>query len=509
MFPANGTTTINRNAHTLTATNGRVKGVMGAIVNNGSRIGNEEQLAMEMAVQDFNNYTNQTLVLHIRSSRGEPVTAALAAVDLISTQHAEVIVGPQTWEEFSVVAQFVAASPNLYEQMNAIAAIVESWEWTQVTVIYEDIDSSATGIIPHLSDALKEKGAEISLCGSFVYAFGPESFQNREEDEYDGRGLRVKRYSPAYVSHFQDFYERFGKRFSLKHPEEENPVPGFHALQAYDAIWTVCTAMNESKNGSELPENSLRSDFHGLTGNVRFANQTAVPARILQIVNVRDGSYKELGFWSNEFGYQETIDHSTDHDNSSMKGLGQMFWPGGTFNTPNGWTLPTTLNWRAHQILIQTNFDAAVGDIAITAARYKYTEFPPPYTESGLRNHCSEPPRSPLNQAGTLLCHSFTTVVSVQGSILHSNLSRMTMVVWLFVALVITQTYTANLASILTEQKLEPTLSNLESLKKNNAMVGHSIASFVSKFLVDVLHLNPKNMQGWEATGDREENAGT
>ncbi|KAJ0044349.1 hypothetical protein Pint_04670 [Pistacia integerrima] len=421
--------------------------------------------------------------------------------------------------------------------------------------------------------------------------------------------LGVKRYSLAHVSHFQDFYERFGKRFSLKHPEEENPVPGFHVLQAYDAIWTVCTAMNESKNRSELPENILRSDFHGLTGNVRFANQTAVPARILQIVNVRDGSYKELGFWSNEFGYQETIDHSTDHDNSSMKGLGQMFWPGGTFNTPNGWTLPTTLrigvptrslfkqyvnveddplknetsfsgiaidlfrsivdevpfdlgyklypfNDTYSQLVRQMhlkNFDAAVGDIAITAARYKYTEFTPPDTESGLvmvvplqtkslhkewlfikpftksmwiliatitiydgfvvwlieRNHCSEPPRSPLNQAGTLLCHSFTTLVSVQGSILHSNLSRMTMLVWLFVALVITRTYTANLASILTEQKLEPTLSNLESLKKNNAMVGHSNASFVSKFLVDVLYLNPKNMQGWEATGDREENAGT
>lgn len=73
----------------------------------------------------------------------------------------------------------------------------------------------------------------------------------------------------------------------------------------------------------------------------------------------------------------------------------------------------------------------------------------------------------------------------------------MTTVVWLFVALVITQTYTANLASILTGSKLEPTISNVESLQKNNAMVGHSNASFVSKYLVDVLHFNPKNMKGY------------
>lgn len=345
-------------------------------------------------------------------------------MDLISTQHAEAIVGPQIWEEVSVVAQvgngknipvlsladstpgfsterwpfLVAASPNLYAQMNAIAAIVESWEWTQVTVIYEDIDSSATGIIPHLSDALKEKGAEIvdfialppfassivskelrrlqeSQCRVFVVhssmplalsLFKTAKKMNMMEEGYvwiatdaltsllhsidaftlaSMQGiLGVKRYSPANVSHFQDFCERFRKRFSLKHPEEENPVPGFHALRAYDAIWTVGRAIKESKNGSkELLEKILRSDFHGLTGNVRFANQTAVPARIFQIVNVREGSYKELGFWSNEFGFQETIDHSVGHDNSSMKGLGQMFWPGGTFSTPNGWTLPTTL----------------------------------------------------------------------------------------------------------------------------------------------------------------------
>lgn len=79
MFPAKAAANINGNAHTaLTVTNGRVKGVIGAIVNNSSRIGKEEQVAMEMAVHDFNSYTNQTLVIHIRNSQGKPVTAALA-----------------------------------------------------------------------------------------------------------------------------------------------------------------------------------------------------------------------------------------------------------------------------------------------------------------------------------------------------------------------------------------------------------------------------------------------
>ena len=54
------------------------------------------------------------------------------------------------------------ASPNQYAQMKAIAAIIHPWEWHQVTVIYEDNDSLFSEVIPHLSDALLEFGAEIS-----------------------------------------------------------------------------------------------------------------------------------------------------------------------------------------------------------------------------------------------------------------------------------------------------------------------------------------------------------
>ena len=39
------------------------------------------------------------------------------------------------------------------------------------------------------------------------------------------------------------------------------------------------------------------------------------------------------------------------------------------------------------------------------------------------------------------------------------------MVVWLFVALVIMQTYTANLISMLTVQHLGPTVTDVEALK--------------------------------------------
>jgi ABC-type amino acid transport substrate-binding protein len=71
----------------------------------------------------------------------------------------------------------------------------------------------------------------------------------------------------------------------------------------------------------------------------------------------------------------------------------------------------------------------------------------------------------------------------------------MAMLAWLFVALVIMQTYTANLTSILTVQQLEPTVDDIETLQNSNAIVGYSSASFVGKYLVEVLRFNPKNIK--------------
>lgn len=67
----------------------------------------------------------------------------------------------------------------------------------------------------------------------------------------------------------------------------------------------------------------------------------------------------------------------------------------------------------------------------------------------------------------------------------------MTTLVWLFVALVISQTYTANLTSMLTARGLEPTVNNIETLQSSNAIIGYSSISFVARYLEDVLEIMP------------------
>lgn len=336
----------------------------------------------------------------------------------------QAILGPHTWEEASLVAEIgnkaqipvlsfadttpqwatkkwpflLQALPNQNAQMKAIAAIIQSWEWHQVIVIYEDNDSLLSEVIPHLSDALLEFGAEISHTVALspyasssslsielerlkgeqhrvfvvhlsltlaVRLFERAKEMNMMEKDYvwittepftsfihslsassisSMQGIiGVKSYFPQNHPHFQNFYTRFRKNFSMENPAEDKNEPGIFAAQAFDAVQTVCLAMMRSSKGSQpLLDNIMLSEYNGLNGKVQFIDKKVTPAHIFQIINVFGKSYKELGFWSKGKGFSVTTDERTAN-NTSMRSL-EVYWPGGTWTAPRGWTLPTNAN---------------------------------------------------------------------------------------------------------------------------------------------------------------------
>ncbi|RVW42972.1 Glutamate receptor 2.7 [Vitis vinifera] len=611
-----------------------VKGSIGAILDYSSRIGKEEKVAMEMAIEEFNSqYSNQHIDLLINDSQGEPIQAALAARELVYRHRVKAILGPQSWEEASLVAEvgsqaytpilslayttpqwaterwpfLIQASADQSAQMKAIAAVIESQDWHRVTVVYEDIPSSTTGAVLQLSEALKDVGIEIghllplpplSSSSSLV-----EELQSLKEGQcrvfvvHTSLQLGVHLFETAkkmemmkegYIwiitdtISIQDIPGRFRRKFISEHPDEEKNEPGIYAAKAYDATWAAALAMKGGRGtGQQLLEKISNGQFDGLTGKIQFSDQKLAPAHIFQIINVVGKSDRELGFWS------ETSEEESGFWRD-RRALAQVVWPGGPRNTPRGWTPPTdekplnigvpigstfkqfveviqdgnnisfkgfsinvfnatverlpyalphklyafsgTYDELVRQIYLK-KFDAVVGDVAIVAKRFEHAEFTQPYAEPGLqmittvrskssnkawlfmkpftramwilitfinvyngfvvwlieRNHCNELKGSVLNQIGTLLWLAFSTLFSLHGEKLHSNLSRMAMVVWLFVALVITQSYTANLTSMLTVQQLEPTVADIETLKSSNSMIGYCRGSFVSAYLKDVL----------------------
>ena len=60
------------------------------------------------------------------------------------------------------------------------------------------------------------------------------------------------------------------------------------------------------------------------------------------------------------------------------------------------------------------------------------------------------------------------------------------MIIWVFVVLILTQSYTASLASLLTVQQLQPTVTDVNQLIKSGAYVGYHEASFVSGILKEM-----------------------
>ncbi|XP_024159769.2 glutamate receptor 2.8 [Rosa chinensis] len=196
---------------------------------------------------------------------------------------------------------------------------------------------------------------------------------------------------------------------------------------------------------------------------------------------------------------------------------------------PNG-SSAGTYNDLIYQVYLG-KFDAVVGDATIRANRTLYVDFAMPYTESGvvmvvpiidsthsrtknawvflqpltwglwmtilcffifigfviwvLEHRINEDFRGPPSyQVGTSFWFSFSTIVFSQRERVVSNLGRFVMIIWVFVVLIVTQSYTANLASLLTVQQLRPAVDDLNVLLRNGEKVGYMKDAFVYDLLI-------------------------
>ncbi|KAJ0969162.1 hypothetical protein J5N97_022039 [Dioscorea zingiberensis] len=520
---------------------------IGAILDYGSRLGREEKVAMEIAIGDIKNLTNEGLVLLPRDSKGDPLLAASAAMTLINEHHAKALVGLGAWQEASFVAELgrraqvpvlsfagtcppaaplrwpflVPISHSQVFQMKAIAAIIRSWYWRKVSIVYEDIEYTATTIIPYLADALGDANIDSRVAlssydSSFIQEldmlrsrpsrifivhtsiqlatrlFAEANQMGMMSDGYvwittDAITSKLDLVNSSVIDSMQgvlgvknyikpsaqinDFRISFQKRYHSEYPEEEKREPQLSALTAYDAVWAIARAINQkSRTG----------------GHQKIQNHTLTDP--LSVAVSEDGL-------------------------SLLDGIKQTNFT-------------------------EKNYDILVGDTSISSGRYHYVEFSQPYTPSGLvmvvlmksgltdkawiflkpfcgsmwaltalvsiyngmvvwmieRSCNMEFQGSFWNQSAALFWLSFTTLLS-PGEKLQNNLSRFAMVVWLFVALVLTSNYTATLSSMLTARRLEPSLVHVDALKSSNAVVGCNNGSVVGKYLEEVLGFQHKNIK--------------
>ncbi|KAJ0081247.1 hypothetical protein Patl1_10591 [Pistacia atlantica] len=125
-----------------------------------------------------------------------------------------------------------------------------------------------------------------------------------------------------------------------------------------------------------------------------------------------------------------------------------------------------------------------------TVATFIYTMF-----IVWIMEHQSNPDfRGPWkNQISNTLWFTFSSVFYAHKEKIYGNLSRVVVILWLFVVFILTASYTASLSSLLTVQRLEPTVTDMEFLKRNNLTVGCVNDSFVKSYLTTVFDITNIN----------------
>lgn len=176
-------------------------------------------------------------------------------------------------------------------------------------------------------------------------------------------------------------------------------------------------------------------------------------------------------------------------------------------------------------------FDGAVGDIAIVTNRTKIVDYTQPYATTGLvivvpndskasawvfirpftvemwcvtaaafvlialvmwvlEHRVNDDFRGPLKrQLVTIFLFSFSTLFKRNQEDTVSPLGRMVMVVWLFLLMVITSSYTASLTSILTVEQLSSPITGIDSLVASHQPIGYQVGSFAHTYLAESLYI--------------------
>ncbi|KAG6691209.1 hypothetical protein I3842_10G054500 [Carya illinoinensis] len=199
------------------------------------------------------------------------------------------------------------------------------------------------------------------------------------------------------------------------------------------------------------------------------------------------------------------------------------------FETPRG-----TYNDLLHLVHNKT-YDAVVGDFTILSDRLQYVDFTVPYTESSLvlvvpakserlefmfiepftwglwvvtgailmytmftvwfLEHQSNPEFSGpwKNQISTALWFTFSSLFFAHREKINRNDTRLVILVWLFVVMILTSSYTASLSSMLTVQQLRPIVADIEWLKNHNLKVGCQ-DRFIREYAENVLNFKSENI---------------
>ncbi|KAL9464799.1 hypothetical protein AB3S75_002409 [Citrus x aurantiifolia] len=300
------------------------------------------------------------------------------------------------------------------------------------------------------------------------------------------------------------------------------------------------SSMSIFNGGKMLLDNILQVNMTGVTGPIKFTSDRDLINPAYEVINVIGTGSRRIGYWSNYSGLSvvppEALYKEPSNRSASSQHLYSAVWPGQTTQKPRGWVFPN--NGRHLRIGVPSQvYDAAVGDFAITTERTKMVDFTQPYMESGLvvvapikklnsnawaflnpftpkmwcvtgifflvvgvvvwilEHRLNDDFRGPpKRQIGTILWFSFSTLFFSHKERTVNSLSRLVLIIWLFVVLILTSSYTASLTSILTVEQLSSPIKDIQSLVASSDPIGYQRGSFAENYLTDELNIDKSRL---------------
>ncbi|KAJ4958247.1 hypothetical protein NE237_025358 [Protea cynaroides] len=336
---------------------------VGVVLDLDSVVGKVAQRCISMALSDYYavhpNY-NSKIVLHVRDSRGDAINAASAALYLMKDVEVQALIWPQqsTQASFAIdlgekaqvpIVSFSATSPSLSPlkspyfvrtaiddstQVQAIAAMIQAFQWKEVVLIHEDTDYGNV-LIPYFLDVFEKIDVHIPYRSTipldatddqiltelhnlttmqtsvFIVhmssAIGSRLFINANNAGMMSKGyawivtdgfsslfqpmdsktissmegvLGVRPYIPK-SKELEEFDLKWRRMVYLNKSSSELSEPGLYGLWAYDTVWTL--AMAVERVGTLDPQFLSSNTTNNLT-NLSSLGYSPIGPKLLQSI---------------------------------------------------------------------------------------------------------------------------------------------------------------------------------------------------------------------------------
>ncbi|XP_071694524.1 glutamate receptor 2.8-like [Rutidosis leptorrhynchoides] len=457
---------------------------IGDVVEKSSRVRTEQPIAMEMAIHDFCKIKNRTCscpVLNNKNSQGNMVRLVYEVIDVMERNQVEAIIGTISPQQATLVAEFTKAAMT-------IPIVNSTWVAVKAIQVLKGLSSTRN---KHESISHSEF---IDLSGNVSLKSGKLTQQTFHVINVIGRGYReIGIWSSGSCVPFDNLESRKANLGLIFLPSETHIIPtgNIHSpekVQKQLKIGVPAEAVFNQFVNVIYDPNKNKTYVTGFTIKVLEGVMKQLPYAVSYVMVPYKGTYDDL--------------------------------LAGVYNK---------------------TLDMVIGDIEITSYRYQYADFSQPYMETEIV--MVAPMKKDTYNKGFIFLYAFTSklwivllamtvgtasviwfnehvhenmdfkgsstfeyitnmlwfavaVLSLsQREPIKNDLSRLALATWFCVNMIVAVCFSATLSLIITDSRFHPT----QKFHGNNYIVGCVENSFISRYLVNVLHFSPKNLRHFKS----------